>query len=201
MTLDVALTPDPGIAGKVLTPSGAPAGGAVLAICTWTNEVTVEGGKLKYIGHGQQLGRLGTTVDDGTFRLRGEVGPWVLVVAHDSGYAEVLSTDLAKSPNIRLRPWGRVEGEFAINGKPVANQAIYVGAGRGDVPVVLSYDYSVTTDAAGRFSLDRIPPVSLYIEPSFQRGTSSFMLLPSSGRITIAAGQTTRIALPRAGRA
>jgi NAD(P)-dependent dehydrogenase (short-subunit alcohol dehydrogenase family) len=100
LTLDVSLTPDPGIVGKVLTPSGAPARGAVLAVCTWTNEVGVERGTLRYSGHGQRLGRLGTTADDGTFRLRGEVDPWLLVVAHDSGYAEVLPNDGGRIVNI-----------------------------------------------------------------------------------------------------
>ena len=39
VTLDVALTPDPGHAGNVLLPDGKPAAGASLALCTWTNEV------------------------------------------------------------------------------------------------------------------------------------------------------------------
>ena len=93
--------------------------------------MNVEGGKLRYSGHGQQLGKLGTTAGDGAFRLPSEVDPWVLVVAHDSGYAEVTAAEFAKSSTVRLKPWGRIEGEFVVDGKPVAGQAIHIGAGRG----------------------------------------------------------------------
>ncbi len=199
VTLDVTLEPDPRLAGNVLLPDGKPAGGASLAICTWTNEVEVEGGKLRYSGHGRELGKLGTSAADGSFRLPTEVDPWVLVVAHDGGYAEVTAAEFAKSSTVRLKPWGRIEGEFVLGGQPVAGQRIHVGAMRGGDEVFLHYTGDVVTDAAGRFVVERVPPVTLYVQPWFKHGDSSFNLL-STGRMSIAPGQTTRITLPRPGR-
>jgi uncharacterized protein (TIGR03067 family) len=197
VNVDLTFTPDPGRTGKVVTPSGEPAAGASLALCTWTNEVNVQGGRLSYAGHGRELGKLNTSAADGTFRIPSEPDPSVLVVAHDSGYAEVIAVT---SSTIHLKPWGRIEGECVVNGKPIADQAIHIGAGRGDVEVNLHYSDDVATDAAGRFGVDRVPPVALYVQPWFKHGESAFSLLWFSGRTAIAAGQTTRITLPRVGR-
>jgi uncharacterized protein (TIGR03067 family) len=197
VNVDLTFAPDPGSTGKVVTPGGEPAAGASLALCTWTNEVNVQGGRLSYAGHGRELGKLNTSAADGTFRIPSEPDPSVLVVAHDSGYAEVRALT---SSTIHLKPWGRIEGECVVNGKPIADQAIHIGAGRGDVEVNLHYSDDVATDAAGRFGVDRVPPVALYVQPWFKRGESAFSLLWFSGRTAIAAGQTTRITLPRVGR-
>jgi len=199
VTLDVTLEPDPRLAGNVLLPDGKPAGGASLAICTWTNEVEVEGGILRHSGHGRELGKLGTSAADGSFRLPTEVDPWVLVVAHDGGYAEVTAAEFVKSSTVRLKPWGRIEGEFVLGGKPVAGQPIHVGAMRRGDEVFLHYTGDVVTDAAGRFVVERVPPVTLDVQPWFKHGDSSFNLL-WSGRTSVAAGQTTRLTLPRPGR-
>ena len=198
--LDVALTPDPGHTGNVLLPDGKPAAGASLALCTWTNELTVKGGKLLYIGHGRTLGKLVQSAADGSFRLPSEVDPWVLVIAHDGGYAEVTVDEFAKSSTVRLKPWGRVEGELVVNGKPIADQLIGLSAAHGHQEVNLYYGGEVTTNAAGRFTMERVPPARLFIQLWYKQGKYSHNLDPHGGLMSIAGGQTTRITLPRPGR-
>jgi len=107
--------------------------------------------------------------------------------------------EFAKSSTVRLKPWGRIEGELAISGKPVGGQEIGVGlVGRSDV--MLHFSDRATTDAAGRFVVEHVAPVTLIVAPLFRQGDSTWNLLGSSGRMSIAAGRTTRITLPRPGR-
>jgi hypothetical protein len=198
--LDVKLLRDGGINGKVLTPNAHWADGAQVAICTWSCEVCVEKGELRYAaGHGLKLGTLTTSGANGAFHLPPEIDPWVVVVAHDSGYAEVTAAEFATSKTIDLKPWARLEVTYAPGGKGVPDQMFSVGAGRGDVDVVLHYNDSAVTDADGKFVLERVAPVTLYAQPFFKTGEGSVSLLWFSGLISPEAGKTTRLTLPRAG--
>jgi hypothetical protein len=137
---------------------------------------------------------------NGTFRTPAEVDEYVLVAAHREGYAEVTVEELAKSNTIELQPWGRLEGEYVIAGQAQADQTIQIGAGRGDVEVVLHYSGTAKTDAAGKFSSGPIPPVQLYVSPLFHHGESDFNLGWFSGSIKVVPGETTRLNLPRPGK-
>jgi hypothetical protein len=64
----------------------------------------------------------------------------------------------------------------------------------------LSYDDDATTDAAGKFAVERVPPVRLYVSPCFKQGDGSYSPFWFSGLMSIAPGRTTRITLPRPGR-
>ena len=196
--IDVVMKPDAGIAGIILLPDGTPAAGAFVTLCTGSQNIVVEGGKLT--ARSGDLGRkLAKTAADGSFHLPAEVDPWMIVVAHNDGYAETTAAEFAKnSSKVQLKPWGRVEGEFVIDGKPIAACSINLGAGRGDIS--LEYHDSVTTDAAGKFTVKRVPPVKLFIAPFFKHGNFSYSVLAFSGRVLIASGETTRITLPRPGR-
>lgn len=197
----VELETDPGTLGVVLTPQGEPACGARVARCTWTDEVSVEGDELRFAGHGAVLGKRTQTAGDGSFRLSTEIDSWILVVCHPSGYAEVTPAEFAKSQTIKLLPWGRLEGDFVVAGKPVADQKIDVGGGRGGDEVNLDYSNDVTTNAEGKFVVARLPPVRLFVHPMFKMDENSWASpLWYSGNIKIEPGKTTQIVLPRAGR-
>ncbi len=197
---DLKLQPDSGIVGKVLKPDGTPAADAQVALCTWTCEVSVEDGKLRLAGHGARLASIAKTADDGTFSLPAEIDKWVLVAAGESGYVEVTATELQKSPILQLKAWGRLELKYAPGGKALAEQSFSVGSGRGDVEVMLHRYQSAKTDADGRFVLDRVPPVRLYVQPIFPMGDNSTgSLLGFSGDVTIEPGRTLRMIFPRPG--
>jgi hypothetical protein len=198
----VELEPDPGTFGVVLTPEGQPACGAQVARCTWTNEVSVEGDVLRFAGHGALLGKRTQTAGDGSFRLPTEIDSWLLVVSHPSGYGEISPAEFSKSQTIRLQPWGRLEGDFIVGGKPIPDQKIDVGGGRGGGDEVnLDYSNSVATDAEGKFVVKRLPPVVLFVHPIFKMDDNSWASpLWFSGNIKIEPGKTTRISLPRSGR-
>lgn len=198
--LDLPMTPDLGLTGTVLTPEGKPAEGASVAVCTWTNEVTVENGGLRYGHHAEKLRPMAVTHPNGAFVTPAEVDEYVLVIAHESGYAEATAAELAKSLTIQLKPWGRVEGEYAVAGNPQAGQQIHIAAGRGDAEVILHYSAEVTTDTNGKFVAGRIPPVQLYVSPIFQSGDSKFHLTWFSGSIRVKSKETTHVSLPVPGK-
>ena len=80
-------------AGLVRLPNGQPAANAQVALASWTNEVYVESSKLSYSGHGAKLRQIVETDEQGRFVMPSEIDPWVVVVAHEAGYAEVASAN------------------------------------------------------------------------------------------------------------
>lgn len=199
LPFDQLFTPPSDVAGTVLLPDGKPAVGANLAICSKNRDVYVTNGKLdeRYL---DKNGDIAETAADGSFKMPGREGKWVLVAVHDGGYAEVEDVEFAKSPAVKLRAWGRIEGKCAFNGKPTPDFTIDVGGGRGSDDGVISVDQTATTDAQGKFTVERVPPVTLSVQPFFKSGKISFSPFYSMGRVTVLPGETTRITLPREGR-
>ena len=131
-----------GIQGIVLTPDGKPAANAQVAMSTWTLEVNVEEGRLRYVRDLKKFGREIVETDaGGRFTLPAETDPLTIVVAHASGYVQqpvrpetdaATGTDATKpegsqpaSPaseavesadprNLRLtlQAWGRISGHL-----------------------------------------------------------------------------------------
>jgi hypothetical protein len=200
LELNVVLQPHPGYSATVLTPDGKPAKNASVAMCTWTKEVNVKNGKIRYGHHAERTGGMAHTNAEGNFHLPPEVDVWVLVIAHESGYVEMTKEEFAKVEKVQLLKWGRIEGTFALAGKPMPEQTINIGAGRGDVEVVLHYETDkVTTDVEGKFVAETIPPVRLYVKPTFKIGDQSLDLLMFSGVMKIKPGVTSKADLPTIG--
>lgn len=195
----VELIPDNGPAGRVLQPDGKPAVDAQVAMCTWTNEVTVKDGRVSYGSHAEDLRIPIKTDSAGRFAIPAEVDEAVLVIAHSSGYAEVFPRSLVKSPEINLQAWGRVEGQLVVEGTPVPSQKVSINAGRGDVEVNLHYMCDVTSDAEGKFIAERIPPVPLYVSAVFPMGDTARLQTLVLNPVKFEPGITTRLTLPRKG--
>ena len=47
-----------------------------------------------------------------------------VVALHDLGYAKVPGVELAASPDVVLKPWGRIEGRLLLHGEPAASEKI-----------------------------------------------------------------------------
>ena len=197
--LKIQLRKDPGIRGKVVSPDGKPVAGASVALCTWTREVRVNNSQIRYAR--EDRFKLLTTKADGQFQLPAEIDPWVLVIAHKSGYAERTREQLERDKPVRLEKWGRIEGQVQIGGKPLPNATVDLNAGRGDVDVVLHYSAAAKCDRSGRFSVDQLPPVKMYVKPIFQIGERRLSPLWFSGLAKIQAGETTKLSIPRPGQA
>ena len=70
------------------------------------------------------------TGPDGRFAFTSPKGKFLLVAVGDAGYADASPEDFAKSDQLVLEPWGRLEGEVMAGRRPKANEEISFSTGR-----------------------------------------------------------------------
>jgi hypothetical protein len=156
-TYDFKLTKGPGIAGRMLLPDGKPAAGAKMALVLPESSVTM-------MNAGFDPGNVAVveTEADGEFWLPLPEGEWRLAVSHPDGYGEYTADDYLKSTDLKLVPWGRIEGVFRIGTGPASNREVcirtYVTRWGADKPAAAYHRYSTKTDAQGKFVFDRVAP-------------------------------------------
>jgi hypothetical protein len=166
------------IRGIVLTPDGKPAANAQVAMSTWTLEVKVEDGRLRYIRDVKRFGREIVKADsDGRFTLPAEIDPLTVVASHESGFIqqpirpesdEDVKVDSAKSgvvdaQNLRLQlqAWGKISGRLVgAAEEPVAGRTLWIGGGwpGRDDPGHIRHTVTRITDKDGKFHIDRMAP-------------------------------------------
>lgn len=166
------------LVGVVLSADGRPAAGAQVAVANWTTEVQLAKGLLTYSPAAAREGHQIIVTDaNGRFKLPAQHDPQVLVVAHDSGFAEIedprashgLSKSSASSENtrtglkvlqIKLQKWGRIMGIVRLDQKPqVGAQFRLVHISPHSVLRAPSAAFQIAeTDAEGRFLVLRVPP-------------------------------------------
>jgi hypothetical protein len=142
--------------GTVLAPTGEPVEGAEVIVATadlaaWPN---VEPKKRQEHRRGA-----GTTTTDkqGRFTIKLPKDAGLLCIHHPKvGYAEVKPGEDLK---VKLEPWCRVEGVLRVGAKPapVGTKVSLGSFGWGANAARVHYAYSTTTDADGRYVLDRVP--------------------------------------------
>ena len=100
----------------------------------------------------------GITDTDGKYAVpKPDTDHYVIVVASPQGYAEASWKQLARGEQVRLHPWGRIEGGAYHQGKPQPKANVRLWrVGENDEPV--SHQTQVTADANGRFVFPRVAP-------------------------------------------
>ena len=167
-TLDVALRrvdPSRTVRGVVLRTDGQPAAGAEVALLSPE--------------HGASLGLARFTrqaLDDklilaadaaGRFAFPEERNVHTVVAVCSNGFARVPLGDTKQAMEVRLEPWGRIEGaiDASARGRPV--KCVRVDDLLGlDLPGSLRLDcqrYYSTPEADGRFAFEYVPPGSLCV--------------------------------------
>ncbi|MEX0677479.1 MAG: carboxypeptidase regulatory-like domain-containing protein, partial [Pirellulales bacterium] len=161
-TLDIELQPGSGPGGVVLLPGGEPAAGAEVGMATKQTSAYLSGGRFHRSGNGAEIV---TTDKLGRFTLTPRDGKsFYLIVVHDVGYAQVTSDEFAKSNEIKLRPWGHIEGRVMLGREPDTNRTVSFWPKREDsYGFVFTNDYSTKTDALGHFRFDRVIPGPGYV--------------------------------------
>jgi RNA polymerase sigma factor (sigma-70 family) len=146
------------IEGFVRAPDDAPLPGAEVFIATKTASVQILDAKWPN----------STIVTDanGHFAATAPKGPWMLVIRHISGYAQITPEEFAQSKEIWLAPWGRVEGKVMVGDKPQAGWSVMMSrwgsAEEWDITNVRADAYA-TTDADGKFVFDPVPPGDIWV--------------------------------------
>jgi RNA polymerase sigma factor (sigma-70 family) len=162
-TLTFKLQKGSGPAGVALLPSGEPAANATVYFCT-----TQSGVRLDSPGHVQKgvntTSYLTQTDAAGRFSLAAAPAPQGLIIIHDNGFALTSLAAVAANSNITLQAWGRIEGRLVLGSQPITNETIFAGHQiqrhdeQGRHFGYMTYDYQTTTDAAGNFTFEKVPP-------------------------------------------
>jgi len=141
---------------------------------------------------------------DGTISIPLSGQNRAMAVFHSSGCAEVDAEILARGGEIRLSPWGRIEGQLLIGAHAGAGQTVDAGGSQLGGQM-LSHILS-RTDATGHFILERVPPGKTWVG-RFLRANGSPGDRDSGGGITqrkeldVQPGKTLHVTLGGTGRA
>lgn len=215
--ISIALSREQGISGRVLTPDGAPASSATLALAMIQRDARLtSGGRL--IGVSDPLPqRLSDRLRRPQFVQTDEQGRFhvphlndataAVLIIHDSGAREMAFTDFEVSADeIRLRPWGRVEGHVLWKDKPGVHEDIALGVYRetyGYSGIVSQYETTVT-DENGQFVIERVLPgrvqISRIIRVNRPEGVSDATLDGLVMHTDVKCGEPTRVLLGGRGR-
>jgi len=103
-----------------------------------------------------------TSGADGVLDFAPQKGDFKIAVFADAGYAEADRADLEKSPDMKLQPYGRIEGRMMVGANPAADTGVDLQrmaqfTGNGD-RIIIQDQLSGRTDTDGKFVIDRVPP-------------------------------------------
>ncbi len=203
-TLEFRLRPSSGWNGQVLLPNGEPAVGAEVALSRHAGGPIL--GNRRLLFKEESINRVVDANGRFHFDPVGETknGPMFegrnIVVVHQQGYAERDVEQLARSPIIKLQPWGRIEGVLRSAGQALANEKVCVQMRMWN-PWISSIhlhveQFTTTTDANGSFFFDSIPPGEHKLGHLFRGG-----LMESRATIQVKPGETAKVDLGGNGRA
>lgn len=198
--LDIKMLPAKDITATVHAPDGSLVSGAI--------GVMALPQQMAYIQNSRQVMNQGTPPQtsgaDGVLDFPPQVGNFRIAVMADAGYAEVDQDDLAKSTDVTLSPWGRIEGKVMIGSAPASGknvdmypQTLQPFYDRDEIRV--QDQISALTDSDGKFVIDRVPPGTWGIGRRVQVSNNS-NANASTQTIEVAAGKTVAVTIGGTGR-
>lgn len=193
------------LAGVVLQPDGQPAKGAQMEL--------TRGISMTYLnrpGEFQPPGReaeRSTTAADGKFSFAHDTRNKMLVVSHASGFAAEWTTNLVAGAALRLQPWARVTGIALESGHPLTNHSITLRTPSVSFGVRgFGVNYTVKTDADGRFAFERVPAGGLLLcrraaTPASRNARANYAIEYTHGQpVSVSAGETLEVTYGGRGR-
>jgi hypothetical protein len=205
---DFQLTPrnaEHAIRGTVLLPDGSPASGVEVALCTARVGVTLSGTAFNarvfgIINRSEASDYRRTTDDQGSFSFDPKPGAHTVVAVGPAGLGQVRCLDFSKPLELRLQPWGRIEGNVRTgDGHWIDRKVKWLGTGRLTSWMTLDYDsksFYAWSDASGNFTLENVPPGDCRVEMDDRPGTAP-ILSPS---VHVNPGETVRVQIGGVGR-
>ena len=196
-TWNVRLQPAPGVSGIVRLADGEPVAEATVILVTPKEEATVHNG---HVDPAKTHADRRRTAADGRFWFARPDEPFLIAVLSDRGFAVRTPEEMAAGPNVRLQPWGRIEGTLRVGSQPRADEEVTsrVTFARSD-EAYLIFRYDVKTDDQSRFVMDRVLPGGLTLS---RRVASPEGMLPDShlAYLEIRPGETISMTLGSTGR-
>jgi protocatechuate 3,4-dioxygenase beta subunit len=204
VSVTVELHKGENIEATVLKPNGEPALEAVVYLGRPGSQIMLKNG---YLDEGSTYAPKLSIDATGKISFMEIEGPFQIIVADDSGFANIKSVDGPIPSEIKLQPWAKVKGVFMIGAAPAANITLYIST-----QDLYSFDskgprvftsYNLTTDDKGRFEGNRFNPgqasigrqIMRMVDTGATEVTSSIMV-----RLNLKAGETTEVRLGGTGR-
>jgi len=193
------------IRGTVLLPDGSPAVGVEVALCTAQVGVRLNGTAFEpgLIGNTFRLQSSDyrkKTDEQGSFSFDPKPGAHTLVAVGPAGLGQVRCFDFSKPLEIRLQPWGRIEGDVRTrDGQWAGRKVEWQGSGRLTRWMTLEYKpegFSARSDANGEFTLEHVPPGDCRVAIDDGPGTPPIFSSP----VQINPGETAQVQLGGVGR-
>ncbi len=197
-TLNFELERGLDIEGTVQGVDGEPLADADVLMCTAMQSVNLSNGKLS-----RRDGTLiAKTTAQGRFSFPPEPDPFLLVVAHDAGYAQVTQDEIANSGQICLQAWARIEGKLLQGGEPAVGHRIRISpvrVGNSTAPHFFAQYYS-TTNEEGEFVFERVAPGPVSLSPDLGPWEQSKLTSAQHVPLVAKPGQTARLSLGTEGK-
>ena len=199
--VDFTLSAVSALTGMVQMPDGQPAAGAVVMLQAKAGDVAC----MRLPGQldlGVSIGGRTLTDDRGVFSLSVTGPTGTVFIAHNSGYSEATSGQVAATHAIRLKPWGQVSGLLMIGGQPGTNETILLDSFTYDTGSSLNLASTATTDVTGHFHFDGIAPGMRKISHQLRAGGRRTRTSPltQTARILVSSGGVTQVVLGGSGR-
>ena len=197
VTFDVRLKRGEGVSGVVVAPGGKPAAGASVCLITAGTGVPITNGRPP----DRRYAAMAETDQNGRFHFPAQDGKFALVVLGDDGFAMLKDAELAASNEVKLKAWGRVEGQVRVGAHPASGEAIFMTDNRQTIrdDPRLFFNYNTTTDNEGRYVIERVPPGEVYVGREIKlsdRSTGYSHYTP----VEVEPGQTARVDIGGTGR-
>jgi uncharacterized GH25 family protein len=176
----------------VVTAEGVPVPGATVALTTGngpTGGVSFRNGRFEDFGRGKVV----TTDAAGEFVISSPSETGTVLAVAEYGFASAPIQQVRESGRLALQAFGRIEGTFKVAGQPVAGQEFLFSM----MNVGISFDfagYKATTDEAGRFIINKVPPGAGQVVRLVKTSGNSWMHSHNTD-VAVEPGQTTHIAL------
>jgi thiol-disulfide isomerase/thioredoxin len=184
-------------AGMIVQQDGQPAEKALVILNTGRNSVYLYDSREPYLQPGMSSRKTGA---DGKFLFEAADPESRLVVIHPRGFVTASVEELKRTPELRLQPWGSVEGVVQVAGKPKANERVSLRYPLSWTDVDnYNLHYSTATDAQGKFTFTNLPAGKflLYRQPQMRMGP-----ITESHRwvVDVKPGEVTQVAYSFGGR-
>jgi hypothetical protein len=195
------IRPGQPIQGRVLLPDGQPAVRASVILTntegerSWIQIIHFSDTNLQVEGRNATAVR---TETDGRYALPMAAPDAAVLLIHTKGFLSTTFGQLTQTPEVRLAPWGIVEGMFTVNGEARAGQRMNLQPRFSAKSYSLYFSIDHETDREGRFRF-ALAPVGPCILSATRNSSGEW---PRSWRtlVDVKSGETTHADCAGAGR-
>lgn len=155
-TQDFRLQASPPVTGLIVDAQGRAVPGAEICVATPSEIIELDGSMQNHKA---------VTGANGRFAFPDPGESMTLIAEDKAGFAMGdFSAEQHDLGTLRLRPWASIRGRFYDGGRPVSGATVlihFVRIHSSERPMIQTTNLQTKTDAQGRFSIARVPPIAV----------------------------------------